>query len=206
MIIPSAKTKIIKAKRCSVCGNDYFPVRAFQPTCDEFLCKVAFAEKAAEKSKRKREKRAKEEAAADRRETKEKLDQIKRRSEWLEAAQKVVNRYVRLRDRHCGCISCDKPATWRGQWHASHYRSVGAASAVRFNVFNIHKACSVCNHRLSGNVAAYKPRLIEKIGADKVEWLDAQNQTVRYDIEYLKRLKKIFSKRANRLARKIRGE
>ena len=89
-----------------------------------------------------------------------------------------------------------------GQWHGSHFRSVGAASAVRFNLWNIHKACSICNHHLSGNIAGYKPRLIQKIGLEKVEWLESQNQVVRHDIEYLKRYKRVMGKRLRMLEKR----
>ena len=134
----------------------------------------------------------------------QRLDAVKSRADWLRDAQMAVNRYIRLRDRDKGCISCDRPATWDGQWHASHFRSVGAASAVRFNLWNIHKACSVCNHHLSGNIAGYMPRLVEKIGPQKVEWLQQQNHVVRYEVEYLKRLKSVFNRRANRVAKMIK--
>ena len=113
-------------------------------------------------------------------------------------AQEKVNLYVRLRDAKEGCISCEKPASWDGQWHASHYRSVGAASAVRFNLWNIHKACSVCNHHKSGNIAEYTPRIISKIGQEKVDWLNSQNDVVKYTREYLIRIKKVFSIKASR--------
>lgn len=124
---------------------------------------------------------------------------MKTRPEWLAECQAIANKYARIRDAKDGCISCDKPASWGGQWHGSHFRSVGAASAVRLNLWNIHKACSVCNHHLSGNVAAYRPRLVEKIGAVRVEWLEAQNQLVRYDVDYLKKYKRVMGKRLRRM-------
>jgi len=110
---------------------------------------------------------------------------------------------VRLRDRNLPCCSCDRPATWDGQWHASHFRSVGAASSIRLNLWNIHKSCSPCNVHLSGNLLNYKPRLIERIGAERVEWLEAQNQVKRYEIEYLKRFKKVMGERLKRLEKRI---
>jgi len=100
-------------------------------------------------------------------------------------------------------VSCDKPATWDGQWHASHFRSVGAASAVRFNLWNIHKACSVCNNWKSGNLSEYEPRLTIKIGADKVEWLRTQNQVISYSVNYLTRIKTVFAKKAKRLQTRL---
>ena len=113
-----------------------------------------------------------------------------------------MNRYVRLRDAGAGCISCHLPATWGGQWHASHFRSVGAASAVRFNLWNIHKACSPCNAHKGGNIHEYRPRLIAKIGAEKVDWLMCQNGRADYPVEYLKRLKAVFAKKARRLEKR----
>ena len=116
--------------------------------------------------------------------------------------QTIINKIARLRDRDDGCISCDKPPTWDGQWHGSHFRSVGAASAVRFNLWNVHKACSVCNNHKSGNLIEYRPRLIAKIGAEKVEWLMAQNQITRYDVDYLKRFKEVMGKKLKRMEKR----
>lgn len=130
---------------------------------------------------------------------KERKEKLKSRAKWLAECQAIINKYVRLRDRNLPCCSCERPASWDGQWHASHYRSVGAASAVRFNLWNIHKGCSICNNHLSGNIANYRPRIIERIGIDRFEWLESQNQLVRYDIEYLKRLKEVMGRRLKRM-------
>ena len=140
---------------------------------------------------------------AERADTKRRKEAAKTRSQWLKEAQEVVNRYVRLRDAKLGCVSCDKPATWGGQWHASHFRSVGAASAVRFNLWNIHKACSICNNWKSGNLSEYEPRLRERIGAEKVDWLRTQNQRADFQIEYLKRLKVVFARRVKRMEKRL---
>ncbi len=141
----------------------------------------------------------------ERREIKVRKEQIKSRADYAKEAQAAINRYVRLRDAHLGCISCDKPASWQGQWHCSHFRSVGAAPHLRFNLLNMHKACSVCNNHLSGNIAGYRPRLIEKIGMERVEWLESNHSRAGHDIEYLKRLKAIFNKKANRLELRLAG-
>jgi hypothetical protein len=123
---------------------------------------------------------------------------LRSRAKWLELTQEVINKYVRLRDGKDGCISCHRSASWGGQWHASHFRSVGAASAVRFNLWNIHKSCSICNKWKSGNLSDYEPRLRAKIGDEKVDWLRTQNQTVTYDVEYLQRLIRIVRKKIKR--------
>jgi hypothetical protein len=141
----------------------------------------------------------KEEAQQD----KARKEALKSISELEKEAEFYVNRYVRLRDRLEGCISCDKPATWGGQWHASHFRSVGAASGLRFHLWNIHKACSVCNHHLSGNIREYEPRLRAKLGAERVDWLSTQNAPVKRTREYLVRLKKVFQKKCRRAEKRI---
>ena len=129
------------------------------------------------------------------------VKQAKTRLELMAEAQAAVNRYVRLRDRDDGCISCGLGPNWGGQWHAGHLRTVAAASAVRFNLWGINRQCSGCNNFRSGNLEQYRPRLIAKIGQDKVDWLLAQNQRVVYSREYLIRLKKVFAKKARRLER-----
>jgi hypothetical protein len=164
---------------------------------DDFLAAL----KAKKERVQERERKAKQrvERALDRK----KREEQKPRSKWLDECQAIVNKIVRLRDRHLPCCSCDRPASWDGQWHASHLRSVGAASAVRFHLWNIHKGCSICNHHLSGNIAGYTPRLVEKIGQDKVDWLYTQNHVVKHDIPYLMRFKSVMGKRLRRLEKRM---
>ena len=129
---------------------------------------------------------------------------LKTRRELLSEAQAAVNRYVRARDAGKPCISCGRGPNWGGQWHASHFRSVGAASAVRFHLWNVHRACSICNHHKSGNLAEYEPRLRALIGDAKVDWLRMQNHRVSYERSYLLRLKSVFAKKARRTEARAR--
>jgi hypothetical protein len=168
---------------CTVCLKDFTPSRIGQKVCG-YRCSAKIGPLA-----RKSERQA----------TRVAKDRIKTRQQWAKEAQDAVNRYVRLRDYHLGCISCDKPASWPGQWHASHFRSVGAASAVRFHLWNIRKSCSVCNNWKSGNLSEYEPRLRALIGDERVDWLRAQNQVVTYSVDHLKRLKSVFARKARRI-------
>ncbi len=120
----------------------------------------------------------------------------------LKRAEKAVNRYVRLRDRFDGCISCNKPSHWDGVWHASHFKSVGSNSVLRYNLLNINKSCNECNFFMAGNIVEYEKKLILKIGTDRVDWLKCQNGVRRYDAEYLIRLTRIFNKKARRLEKR----
>lgn len=124
---------------------------------------------------------------------------VKPLSYWMKKAQVAVNKYIRLRDSGLPCISCGRSASWHGQWHASHFRSVGSASSLRFNTKNIHKACSICNTHLSGSIMNYRPALIEKIGYNAVEALEKNNSISRYSVDYLKRIEVVFTRKSKRI-------
>lgn len=192
-------------KKCKVCKGLILPPS--RPAA--IVCCKECAESLAVSDRLKEEKRqavkAAKLAAADRKDTRAKLEKLKSNATLAAEAQAVVNKYVRLRDVHLGCVSCDKPASWDGQWHASHFRSVGAASGLRFNLWNIHKACSVCNNHLSGNIANYAPRIVERIGVDKVDWLHTQNAVKRSDPAYLVRMKQVFARKARRLEKRMKA-
>lgn len=196
---------IVKPAKCKVCKSLILPPS--RPTA--IVCSKECAASLALSERLKAEKRqavkAAKLAAADRRDTRAKLQKLKSNATLAAEAQVFVNKYVRLRDAHLGCVSCDKPASWDGQWHASHFRSVGAASGLRFHLWNIHKACSVCNNHLSGNIANYAPRIVERIGAGKVDWLHTQNAVKRSDAAYLERLKAVFSSKVRRLEKRMKA-
>lgn len=189
--------KPAKPKKCRVatCRASFVPQRLGQAVCSP---KCALATVEAQKAKEK-----KSLAQAGRRDIKVRKEALKSRADHAKEAQTVINRYVRLRDAHLGCISCNKPASWGGQWHCSHFRSVGAAPHIRYNLWNMNRACSVCNNHLSGNIAGYRPKLIEKIGQNKVDWLERNHSVARHDIPYLKRIKAVFKKKCLRLEARI---
>lgn len=189
--------KPAKPKKCRVatCRASFVPQRMGQAVCSP---KCALATVEVQKAKEK-----KSLAQAGRRDIKVRKEALKSRADHAKEAQTVINRYVRLRDAHLGCISCNKPANWGGQWHCSHFRSVGAAPHIRYNLWNMNRACSVCNNHLSGNIAGYRPKLIEKIGQNKVDWLESNHSVARHDIPYLKRIKAVFTKKCRRLEARI---
>ena len=192
-----AKQPKPKTCRNPACRGSFVPQRLGQAVCSP---KCALATVEVQKAKEK-----KSLAQAGRRDIKVRKEALKTRADHAKEAQTVMNRYVRLRDAHLGCISCNKPANWGGQWHCSHFRSVGAAAHLRFNLWNMNKSCSQCNAHLSGNIMVYRPRLVEKIGAEKVEWLECNQDLVRHEIPYLKRLKAVFTKKVKRLEKLYEG-
>jgi hypothetical protein len=130
---------------------------------------------------------------------------LKSKSEWIKEAQQAFNEFIRWRDKGKPCISCDKMDDGTHQRHASHYRSVGACTSLRFNTFNVHASCMQCNSILSGNLIEYRIRLKFKLGDERVDWLESQNGIARYDIDYAKRVKRIFKKRT-RIYKKLKGQ
>jgi len=122
-------------------------------------------------------------------------ESVKTASEWRIEAQAAFNAYVRYRDRDQPCISCDASGDHDGlggYWDAGHYRSRGAARHLSFHQHNVHRQCSRDNRYLSGNIVEYRIRLIDRIGLDRVEALENNNDTVKHDITYLRRIKRVF--------------
>lgn len=180
-----------RPKKCRVCREAYTPSKPLQVVCSP-SCALLHAKQKGEKERKALDK-------IERKAIREAKERVKPRSEYMKEAQAVINRYVRLRDAHLGCVSCERPAAWQGQWHASHYRSRSAAPHLRFNLHNIHKACSICNNHLSGNIMGYRPELVRRIGAQRVEALEASQVRADFTIDYLKRLKRVFAEKARRL-------
>ncbi|PRH05420.1 hypothetical protein C6T60_14515 [Burkholderia multivorans] len=190
----------LNPKKCRECGVVFAPARPMQKVCSP-ACAIALTEK----DKARKQARAQR---AERKSLREALEKAKTRGQHLKELQAAVNTYVRLRDAADGCISCDRPANWQGQWHASHFLSVGSHPGLRFNLLNIHKACSICNNWKSGNYAGYKPRLEKKIGKDMVEWLEgpAGREPLKLTIAEIKELKALYREKARELKKNIELE
>lgn len=175
-----ASVKVRKAKKCrvEVCGASFIPARLGQAVCSPACGLLDAATN--------REKARKSLAEVGRKELRAAKERVKPKGQYMREAQAAFNAWVRLRDAALGCVSCNKPATWDGQWHASHFRSVGSSPEHRFNPLNVHRACSVCNNHLSGNILGYQPELIRRIGAEAVEALLGPSEPKRYTIDDLK--------------------
>jgi hypothetical protein len=155
----------------------------------------------------KQEKKRIELAKVERREIKVRKEKLKSRADHLREAQAAVNEYVRLRDAHLPCISCDSTPNDNdlmtgSRWDAGHYRSVGACPELRFEPLNIHRQCVKCNRNLSGNAVEYRIRLVLRIGADKVAWLEGPHAPRKYDVEQIKAIKAEYRAKIRELKRR----
>ncbi|SAE98122.1 recombination protein NinG [Enterobacter asburiae] len=200
-------------RKCKVCGEYFVPkfhdIR-IRWCCPEHGTILAMEEREKEKVKAtaKRIKEQKEAEKAGRKRRKAKRESLKSKSQWDKEAQSAFNRYIRIRDEGKECVSCGNPLIGKSNYltgsaiDASHYRSRGAASHLKFNVFNVHSACTRCNRQLSGNAVEYRIRLIDRIGLERVERLESNNEPRRFDIPYLKRIKSIFTRKARSLEKR----
>ena len=104
--------KPLKPKKCRQCKLLFTPAGALQTLCG-YDCAVAYTLKLKEKNNAL-------EARKTRRETKEKLEKLKTRSDWLKEAQIEFNKYIRLRDASLPCISCQRFHIGQGEIPVAH--------------------------------------------------------------------------------------
>ncbi|MEE9659099.1 recombination protein NinG [Enterobacter cloacae complex sp. CARB60] len=182
-----AKGKTPKPKTCPICSTEYTPRSSLQKVCHNYKCAIAFnKQRDAEIAAREQRKRDKEARAKWR----ERKAEVKPLKHWEDLTQRVVNDYIRERDRDLPCISC---GTWTTvQWEAGHFRSRGKASHLRYHEDNIHAQCHHCNVHLSGNQQQYRINLIAKIGAERVEALENNNTPHRNTREELDAIRKRY--------------
>lgn len=141
------------------------------------------------------------------RELRKRKEALKSRGDWMREAQAAFNSYIRARDYGKSCISCGAMEQSRftgGHFDCGHYRSTGAAAHLRFNAFNAAGQCKRCNRDLSGNAVEYRIGLVGRLGGERVERLEHNNDTRSFSIHYLRRVKAIFSRRARHI-KKLRG-
>ncbi|VVM94630.1 recombination protein NinG [Pseudomonas fluorescens] len=178
-----------RRKRCPSCRVMFTPARGGQAVCGEIECAIAHG-----KSEKVQASAKKALADVGRREIKVRKEKLKTRADHLREAQAAVNEYVRLRDAHLPCISCDSMPNDNdlmtgSRWDAGHYRSVGACPELRFEPLNIHRQCVKCNRNLSGNAVEYRIRLVLRIGAETVAWLEGPHEPRKYTVEEIKTIK-----------------
>lgn len=142
-------------------------------------------------------KRASKESSERRRRDRERLSQLKSRSEWMREAQTWFNKYIRLRDAGLPCVSCGR--FHEGQWHAGHYLSVGAHPELRFNELNVWRQCQPCNAHLSGNQINYRKELVNRIGQDAVEQLEGPHEPLKLTVDEIKELIKTYKSKVKAL-------
>jgi len=199
---------VLKPKKCRACREPFVPWRFAQVACSP-KCAVAVAE---DNTRRK---------AA--REKRRGLIALRPRREWVKIARDAFNAFIRERARYPPCISCDFYAeveTIGGTFDCGHFRTVGAAPHLRFDEANAHKQCKTCNsgvirdgtrvlvahdpERAMTIRAAYRVRLIARIGFAEVDRLENDNAIRRHDVVGLQEIAKLYRAKLREL-RKARA-
>ncbi len=159
-------------RKCAHCREWFHPAREGQVVCS-FECASAIGKNRQQSpgsGEGRAVKRQRESEKEGRQRRRAKRESFKTKAQWDKEAQSAFNRYIRIRDEGKPCVSCGNPLIGKSNYltgsaiDASHYRSRGAASHLKFNVFNVHSACTRCNRQLSGNAVEYRIHLIERIG------------------------------------------
>ena len=183
-----------RPKKCRVCRETYTPSKPLQVVCSP-SCALLHAKQKGEKERKALEK-------IERKAIRDVKERVKPRAEYMKEVQQVFNAWVRERDADQPCISCGRHH--QGQWHAGHYRTTKAAPELRFEPLNVWKQCAPCNNHKSGDIVNYRINLVEKIGAEKVAWLEGPHEPKKYSIEDLKAITAMY-RALVREARRERG-
>ncbi|POA21539.1 hypothetical protein C1886_04505 [Pseudomonas sp. FW300-N1A1] len=175
--------KELRKKKCKngACGIEFTPDRGrpLQSVCSP-LCGLAIKDVNQEKARKAIDQR-------ERREIRVAKERIKSRADHMRETQQAFNEFIRLRDKDLPCVSCGRHH--QGQYHAGHYRTVGANPELRFEPLNVWKQCAPCNNHKSGDIVNYRIELVKRIGTERVEWLEGPHEAQRYTIEDLKAIK-----------------
>lgn len=170
----------MKTRKCKYCKQPFEPIAFLQKNCFEPNCVAEWINETKQKEWKKRKEKMR-------------ID-LMTIQDYIKLAQTVFNKYIRLRDKLSPCISCQKKIN--GVEHASHYLSAGGHSNVRFHEDNVWTSCYKCNVILSGNQVEYRKQLINKIGVERVEWLEKNgSKEKKYSIEELKEIIKIYKQK-----------
>ena len=185
--------RTFRKKKCknTLCRTEFTPERPLQAACG-IPCALAMASASKEKALKDKERQ-------ERVETRRARQRMKSRGDHTKEAQQAFNEWIRARDAALPCISCGR--YHQGQWHAGHYRTVGANPELRFEPDNVHKQCAPCNNHKSGDIVNYRINLVRRIGQERVEFLEGPHSARRYTIEELKALKSEY----RALTRELKG-
>jgi len=173
----SHKPKSIKAKTCKVCKAKFVPRRPMQSCCSYPLpCEALKADQIAAKSAAKRD-------AERRKDTKDKLAAIEKMPVLVKRAQAAFNLFIRTRDKGQTCIDCGKPFEPNkpgGSVDAGHYLSRGSAAHLKFMEDNCHAQRKNCNMPGGATRLDYRNGLIARIGLERVEAIEADQESRNY--------------------------
>ncbi|CPR20640.1 recombination protein NinG [Brenneria goodwinii] len=188
--------------KCKSCGQCFHPSRDGQIVCFyDYSATAAYGKKQTERARQRAKQENKqihrEKARAERQQIRIRKLVLKTRSDWKREAQAAFNRYVCLHDAGKSCISCGAMPKLKfgGTMDCGHYHSRGVRPWLAFNLHNTAGQCVRSNRDRGGAQKAFEQGLINRIGPDRVEDLNCNNTPRKFDVEYFKRIKSIFTRK-----------
>jgi hypothetical protein len=115
--------------------------------------------------------------------------------------QSTVNRLCLLLDQGKPCISCGRPDQGGRMRNASHFKSRGANSFLRYDLRGLHASCVPCNLYQSGNIEGYRSGLLERYGSAIVEYLDTSPRVRAWTTSELIQMRSEVAEEIRRLER-----
>lgn len=187
----------MKRSLCPHCRKRLQEGQRIHPECVD-----GFA--AAIQAKRERDewKKSREAIRAEKADIRQRKEALKRIPDFIKEAQIAFNAFIRHRDAGQPCICCGVPlgaGEVGGAYDAGHYRSTGSASHLRFNEDNVHAQRKYCNRYGAGRAVDYRIGLIQRIGLERVEALEADNQPRKWTREELKEITQTYRKKLKEL-------
>lgn len=145
-----SKSPTNKKKCPGKCGEKIF--KNGEPTCGKKSCMDRFiadgaVKKAIKLSEKIRRKQEREAIKKERQQTTELRERVLTLNELMRSLQTKVNNYIRKRDKDTRCPTCNNQLQPKN-FDAGHLiprGKRGKATAVRFDLFNIHGQCKDCN-------------------------------------------------------------
>jgi hypothetical protein len=86
-----------------------------------------------------------------------------------------------------------------GAYDCGHYRSVGSAPHLRFMEANAHAQRKACNRWGAGRAVDYRIGLIQRIGIEAVESLEADNRIHKWTREELIEIRDTYKRKLKEL-------
>lgn len=193
---------------CKVCAKPIANRRSsLQTRC--ITCVIAEAnakDKATAKAQRQAAIDARKKDAADRRQTKAKLEALKSLRELRGEAQDAFNLVIRLRDRLAGhgCICCGAPLDWNstkpgGAVDAGHFIPRGSAIELAFDERNVNAQRKSCNRPGGTTRAKFTAGMTERWGAAVVAELEGPHELPHLKHDDLRKIRDTYRAKARSL-------
>jgi len=193
-------------KKCK-CGDEFRQYTSMQNCCVDCLADRIAKKRVAKIARSEKDARN---------ELKQAKAKLLKASDWIKKVDAVYNPWVRARDERAGlpCPSClrydhEIPDSYFGKWDCGHYLGKGSHPELRYTEINTWRQCKKCNGG-SGNYARkshtvaqqYRLTMIERIGIDKVEFLEGPHPPVKWTVDDLKALEAMYKVKLKELANK----